>query len=72
MANDSITVKMLDLCTKEFFEATPTTGLEIRKAKNGRSAFVCPAPTERKNLCWKWASAAQLALFSEPPTESDE
>lgn len=63
MADATMTVKMLDMCTKQFFEASRDDGLEICKAKNGRSAFVCPAPTERKNLCWKWASAAQLLLF---------
>lgn len=58
-------VKMMDLTSKTFFEATKDTGLEVRTARNGRHAFVCPAPTERKNLCWKWASAADVALFSE-------
>lgn len=56
-------VKMMDLCTKTFFEATKESGLEIRIAKNGRKAFVAPAPTEKKNLCWKWASAAQVTEF---------
>jgi hypothetical protein len=63
-------VKMMDLCTKTFFEASGATGLEIRKAKNGRLAFVCPAPSEKGNLCWKWASAEQASLFSGVPTEA--
>lgn len=56
-------VKMMDLCTKTFFEATKESGLEVRTAKNGRKAFVAPAPTEKKNLCWKWASEQQVAEF---------
>lgn len=56
-------VKMMDLRTKTFFDATKETGLEIRTAKNGRKAFVAPAPTEAKNLCWKWASEEQVAEF---------
>ncbi|KAJ1626786.1 hypothetical protein T492DRAFT_877881 [Pavlovales sp. CCMP2436] len=32
--------------------------------KNGRRGFVANAPTERANLCWKRASAAQMDLFS--------
>ena len=57
------TVKMMDLSTKTFFDATKESGLEIRTAKNGRKAFVAPAPSEKKNLCWKWCSAAQVAEF---------
>jgi hypothetical protein len=56
-------ITMMDLSTKTFFEATKETGLEIRTAKNGRKAFVAVAPSEKKNLCWKWASAAQVAEF---------
>ena len=58
-------VKMMDLCTKTFFDATKETGLEVRTAKNGRKgrAFVALAPTEKKNLSWKWASAQQVAEF---------
>ena len=56
-------VKMLDLATKEYFEADKEMGLEVRAAKNGRKAFTCAAPTERKNVCWKWASEAQLKDF---------
>lgn len=57
-------VTMLDLATKKHFEADRAKGLEIREAKNGRKAFTCPAPTERKNVCWKWASADQLLQFA--------
>ena len=56
-------VKMMDLCTKTCFEATKESGLEVRTAKNGRKAFVAPAPSEKKNLCWKWASAKQVEEF---------
>ena len=66
----AFTVKMMDLCTKEFFDATAETGLSVREAKNKRKAFVAPAPTERKNLCWKWASEAQIREFEGlPPLE---
>jgi hypothetical protein len=60
----AFTVKMMDLATKQFFEADKAMGLEIKEAKNKRKAFTCPAPTERKNVCWKWASEAQLAEFA--------
>jgi hypothetical protein len=59
------TVKMMDLCTKTFFEASAETHcLEVRTARNGRRAFVAVAPTPRANLCWKWASAPQIDLFT--------
>jgi hypothetical protein len=59
------TVKMMDLCTKTFFDATAEThSLEVRTAKNGRRAFVAVAPIDRANLCWKWASGPQIDLFS--------
>ena len=59
----AMTVRMMDLCTKTLFEATVESGLEVRSAKNGRKAFVAPAPSEKKNLCWKWASEAQVTQF---------
>ena len=62
-------VRMMDLATKQFFQANKESGLEVRTAKNGRRAFVCPAPTERKNACWKWASESQITLFSGAPVE---
>ena len=65
----AFTVQMLDLCTKTVFEASAESGLEVRTAKNGRRAFVAAAPTERANLCWKWASGAQIDLFSGAPVE---
>ena len=62
-------VRMMDLATKQFFQANKESGLDVRTAKNGRRAFVCPAPTERKNACWKWASESQITLFSGAPVE---
>jgi hypothetical protein len=56
----------LDLATKQSFKVEITDDkLEVRTAKNGRQAFVHPAPTERANLCWKFASAEQVKQYSE-------
>jgi hypothetical protein len=70
LAGAPFTVQMLDLCTKTLFEASVESGgLEVRTAKNGRRAFVARAPTDKGNLCWKWASGAQIDLFSGAPGE---
>jgi hypothetical protein len=70
LPDPAYTVKMMDLCTKTFFDASAEThNLEVRTAKNGRRAFVAVAPTERANLCWKWASGRQIDLFSGTPLE---
>jgi hypothetical protein len=70
LPDPAYTVKMMDLCTKTFFDASAEAHhLEVRTAKNGRRAFVAVAPTERANLCWKWASGAQIDLFSGTPSE---
>jgi hypothetical protein len=59
-------VRMMDLASnpKSFFTATRETGLSVHTAKNGRVAFTAPAPTERKNKCFKWASRAQVEQFN--------
>lgn len=60
-----VKINFLDLATKKPFEVALTDDrLEIRTAKNGRTAFVHPAPTERANVCWKFASAEQVELYS--------
>jgi hypothetical protein len=58
-------IRMMDLASKpkSFFTATRADGLDIHTAKNGRVAFTAPAPTERKNKCFKWASREQVEAF---------
>jgi hypothetical protein len=59
-------VCMMDLASnpKSFFTATRAEGLATHTAKNGRIAFTAPAPTERANKCFKWASCEQVEQFN--------
>lgn len=58
-------VQMIDLVTKEKFDATAKTGLKVVSTKNNRLAWVAPAPTERKNLCYKFAKQADVDAFTQ-------
>jgi hypothetical protein len=40
--------------------------------RNGRVAFTAPAPTERKNTCYKWATRAQVDEFTAEAAPKEE
>jgi hypothetical protein len=65
-------VRMMNLASnpKSFFMATRADGLDVHTAKNGRVAFTAPAPTERANKCFKWASRAQIEQFQEEAAQA--
>lgn len=59
----AFTVQMIDLATKEKFDADVHAGLHVVRTRNGRYAFRCPAPTARGNLCYKFVSQAAAEAY---------